>query len=241
MVRRPALVPFRWEGHGLDIRAHVTTDGDLYLVAADVCEALEIDVDVESDPITAQLMHRWPGKTYIPGTFIDDDTGPRTIFTEFYTTQEALALAGNHPSHLTADFTKWLAEISAQLNTSVLERIVDDTNRPESPYAAANYSVARAARMLSRDPALDYGQTSLFETMSRHLNWTERVDGIWVPRPEPVKAGYLFQQARRVPGRKQLYPQVRITRAGLLELHRRLGGVATLTLDDTPPLTLVEI
>src|SRR5690554_49382 len=132
MVRRPALVPFRWEGHGLDIRAHVTTEGDLYLVAADVCEALEISVDAETDPATGQLHHSWPGTTTILPAYDDDveNAWPRPPKTTFYTSAIAITVAENHPSHLTADFTRWLVELAAQLDTAALERILDDTTRP---------------------------------------------------------------------------------------------------------------
>lgn len=236
MARRLALVPFRWDGHGLDLRTKVAATG-LLVHAQDLCTALEIDVPVESDPKSGALLARYPGLPIALAGYVDDDGMP----VAFYTAEQTRTVARDNPSHLTAGFLMWFDELTDQLDTATVEAIIADVVHRPSPHADTNYSVARAASILSRDPALDYGQTALFETMRRALGWLDRVDGIWQPRPEPLETGWLFKQHTAVPGRRSLYPQVRVTKAGLLELHKRLGGIATLTLDDTPAPTLLEI
>jgi hypothetical protein len=239
-MARPTLIPFRWDGHGLDIRMHIT-QRTLLVHGGDVCTALEIEVTEETDERTGKVLRRWPGTPATAGEVgeLVDDAGQVVVF---YSPTQVRAIATDNPSHLTGGFLGWFDEILAQLDTSRIEAILDDVQRPPSPYASKNYSVARAASILSRDPALQYGQTSLFETMRRALGWIHRhPDGAWRPSDEAVKAGWLFVQPRSIPGPRASYPQVRVTEAGLTELHTRLGGLANLNLDDQTAVPLMEI
>jgi hypothetical protein len=144
-----------------------------------------------------------------------------------------------------SDFGDWFDSILVDHGGDRLEALADALT-PAEPgradlQAGRTFSVTRAARILSGDPALNYGQEALFETLSGYMGWIHRVQGIWTPSAEVLKAGWLVRHQVRVGVRKTLYPQVRITHSGLTLLHQRLGGIAALTLDAAPPLTLLEI
>jgi hypothetical protein len=142
------------------------------------------------------------------------------------------------------DFSEWFDEQLHNHGGDRLEQLSEALTHEEPGraelLAGRTYSVARAAVMLSRDPAIDYGQKALFETLASYMNWIQRVDGIWVPTREVLRAGYLVRH-NVVAGPRKAYPQIRITRAGLEVLHARFGGIAALTFDTPPPLTLLEL
>lgn len=228
---RPVIHIYRWLGHG-DIRAHLPhPDGPLFAIE-DVCDLLELEVATFHDVFMDRTEYFWPAPT-IRLDGIQD---------EFVTLAAARALAENNPSYLTPDFLTWLDERVDEIRTLTVEALVDAaTPTPEAARdLTRTWSVRLAAKTLSRDPALNLGQNSLFTAM-QGLGWIARVDGIWTPDAGVVKRGLLLQQAERIRGHKELYPRIRITVDGMQELHRRLGGIATLTLEPPTTLTLVEI
>lgn len=95
--------------------------------------------------------------------------------------------------------------------------------------AAGDYSVADAAKVLSRDPAIDTGERRLFHYMSG-LRWVFKRDGRWRAYQNQVDLGRLVEKVGKPfwnEGRGEMAapdPTVRITPKGLEELHRRLGG-----------------
>lgn len=100
-----------------------------------------------------------------------------------------------------------------------------------------DYSVADAAKVLSRDPALKLGRDRLFTILAEH-GWTyrQRADQRWRPYQAAVDAARLSElpASHYHPRTGELVidpPQVRVTVKGLQELHRRLGGVRPLQLD----------
>lgn len=106
-----------------------------------------------------------------------------------------------------------------------------------------DYSVADAAKVLTRDPAISIGRDRLFEKM-RQLVWVYRAkaDGRWRAYQAQVDRGRIselpqhYENART--GELTLgAPQVRVTVKGLRELHRRLGGTAELDLSEQLSLT----
>lgn len=241
LMVRPTVIPFRWMGYGVDVRAALIDDARLLFFAQDVCTTLEIPTRWESDPLDPErIVTRYPVPTIAHVDVLGDDGMPAGLLDQV----SVHRLADNHPSHLTAEFLAWLDEQVAEFDRPQIERILDARTPPASevlPVAGGiSYTVARAAHILTGDPALQLGQQSLFEAMRLH-GWIDRVDGWWRCAKDPVREGWLVIQPRRVPRHKDMYPQIRITRAGVTELHRILGGVATLTLDAPPALTLVDI
>lgn len=96
--------------------------------------------------------------------------------------------------------------------------------------AHGDYSVADAAKLLSRNPGIRLGQQRLF-TVLREFGWIYRqgADGRWRVMQTAVETGRLMELAATHyhprTGELQLdAPQVRVTVKGLAELHRRLGG-----------------
>jgi prophage antirepressor-like protein len=100
-----------------------------------------------------------------------------------------------------------------------------------------DYSVADAAKILSRDPAIGLGRDRLF-TLLAQWGWTTRSrgDGRWRVQQVAVNAGRLSEipSSHYHPRTGELVldpPQVRVTVKGLQEIHRRLGGTAQLALE----------
>lgn len=93
-----------------------------------------------------------------------------------------------------------------------------------------DFSVADAAKILSRDPSIQIGQNRLFGSLGS-LSWAYRQQGdrSWRAYQSAVDAGWLSElpQSHSHPrsGKRVLDPpQLRITAKGLGELRRRLGG-----------------
>ena len=76
--------------------------------------------------------------------------------------------------------------------------------------------------------------------MRDSLGWITRDLGIWIPTDDAMRQGWLLRHRVKIRTDRVTYPQVRVTDAGLRELHSRLGGIATLNLDPAPTLTLIE-
>lgn len=100
-----------------------------------------------------------------------------------------------------------------------------------------DFSVADAAKILSRDPAISIGRDRLF-TLMAELRWTyrQRADGRWRAYQTQVDNGRLSELPQQyehpTTGEVALAaPQVRVIAKGLQALHRHLGGTAPLDLD----------
>jgi DNA-damage-inducible protein D len=102
-----------------------------------------------------------------------------------------------------------------------------------------DYSVADAAKVLSRDPAIQVGQGRLF-TLLREFGWIYRAgDQRWRVYQSAVDAGRLSELATSHyhPRTGELVidpPQVRVTVKGLGALHRKLAGVSPLAITQSP-------
>ena len=232
---RPRTIPFRWDGHGIDIRAHITDTGQVLFFAADVCRAIELTPDLEAGLWADDIVERWPVRTTTVQGLVDN-TGQAV---DVCTADAVRHLVADHPNYMTGDFLTWFDELLEQFDTATIETALE-VHLPASetlPIAGGiTYSIAAAAKILTRDPILRVGQTALFETL-RGFGWIDRVAGWWRAGPIPVRNGWCVVQPRRVPGHRDLYPQIRLTRAGLTELHRLMGGIADIDLT----LTLVEL
>lgn len=229
----------RWLGHGIDVRVSLRPDRDPMFFAVDVLRALEILDDdlldaIEADPYRTLDL---PGSVlHQQGVELADGTPVK-----LYAIDEVLTVAEDHPNHLTADFCAWFHDVVEGIVT------VDDVMAAEANPAAGPFTIAQAASVLSRDPALAYGRATLFRALRRDLGWIDRDAGIWIPSRAAVDEGMLIRHNIRFetsrlenPGERISYPQIRVTTAGLQELHRRLGGVGSITLDAPPAPTLIE-
>jgi len=97
--------------------------------------------------------------------------------------------------------------------------------------SSGDYSVADAAKVLSRDPAISIGRDRLFAQMATN-GWIfrDRSTNTWKAMQAQVDIGRLVEKL----GKPYLHeasgemrasdPTIRITPKGLQELHKRLGG-----------------
>lgn len=99
-----------------------------------------------------------------------------------------------------------------------------------------DFSVADAAKILSRDPAIKLGRNRLF-TLLDELRWTHRQASDGRPRvmQTAIERQWLSEipQSHYHPRTGELVidaPQVRVTVKGMNELHKRLGGTSVVQL-----------
>lgn len=99
-----------------------------------------------------------------------------------------------------------------------------------------DWPVADAAKILSRDPAIEVGRDRLFKHMAE-WRWVFRAgDGRWRAMQTQVECGRLSEipQSHYHPRTGELVldpPQVRIKPKGLVEIHKRLGGSVPLAIE----------
>ncbi|WP_255251782.1 phage antirepressor KilAC domain-containing protein [Mycobacterium avium] len=101
--------------------------------------------------------------------------------------------------------------------------------------SAGDYSVADAAKVLSRDPNIETGERRLYAFMAT-IGWVFKVKGRWRAYQSQVEIGRLSEKVGKPfwhEGRGEMVlpePTVRVTPKGLAELHKRLGGTGQLAL-----------
>lgn len=101
--------------------------------------------------------------------------------------------------------------------------------------AQGDYSVADAAKVLSRDPNINTGERRLFHFMAG-IRWVFKQDKRWRAYQSQVDNGRLVEKVGKPywhEGRGELVngePTVRITPKGLAALHQKLGGSGQLEL-----------
>lgn len=147
----------------------------------------------------------------------------------------ALRRGPSMPTHSEA-LRGWAAEIEAR---ELAESRARELAGPASSWnelaeAAGDYSVADAAKVLSRDPNIKIGQNRLFGYMGG-CEWLFRRGGHWHAKQSQVDNGRLVEKVNRpylnkagetvVPA-----PTIRITPKGIEALHRLLGGSGQLAL-----------
>lgn len=236
-MARQAIVPFRWVGRGIDIRVAGNATRPLF-AALDICAAFGIHVEQgEVDWMTELPAIVFPLPTeQLEGAF-ERDGRPVEVFD----VDQVRELAGGRPMVLAFEFMEWLEQLLGALPPEQLEQVFAAALPAEPGRAEAiAYDVVDAARILSRDPALSYGQQSLFKAMDA-IGWISKEASIWVPSTGALQAGFLVRRNRYLDGPKTTYPQIRITASGLAELHRRLGGAAALNVDPQPAPALLEL
>jgi anti-repressor protein len=244
---------------GPEIRV-VTIDGEPWFVAADVCAALGI---ANSRDAVSRLdeAEKGVGETDTLGglqrvTIVSEpglyrlvmrSNRPDAVRFQMWIAHEVLPTIRRAGSYATAPaLPQTYADALRQLATSVEEREALTAQVAELAPAASSwatlatgygdYSVADAAKVLSRDPAINVGQQRLFTLLGR-LGWIYRAgDQRWRVYQTAVEAGRLSELATSHyhPRTGELIvdpPQVRITVKGLGALHRHLAGEAPLAIE----------
>lgn len=128
------------------------------------------------------------------------------------------------------ELAQWVVE--AEERAELAEAKVAELEPPAAAWtelaeAAGDYSVADAAKVLSRDPNINIGERRLFVEMNAKL-WIFRRGGRWRAYQSQVDNGRLVEKLGRPylrDGEKCLGdPTVRITPKGLEALQKILGG-----------------
>jgi hypothetical protein len=172
----------------------------------------------------------------LPG--VEDEDGD---LVPFIGTAAVRALAAERP-----DFLDWVDESLARITAGRIANRLPSTSRsprdvePIVDVRAETFSIATASNLLNRDPILNFGRESLFAEI-RQLGWVKTELSIWIPTDHALAAGWLLRNQIWDRHKKVSYNQVRITRVGLLELHRRVGGVVPPDLDAPATPTLIEV
>lgn len=138
------------------------------------------------------------------------------------------------------ELAQWV--IQAEERAEAAEAKVVELTPPASAWnelaeSAGDYSVADAAKVLSRDSLINTGERRLFKFM-QSIDWIYRRDGRWKAYQSLVDRGHLVEKVNQPFMRNgEMFapaPSVRITPKGLAELHKRLGGA-----DENGQLALV--
>lgn len=148
--------------------------------------------------------------------------------------------SGRYDSNIALPDRKTLAQwvVDAETRAEIAESRVIELTPPAAAWnelaeSVGDYSVADAAKVLSRDPQINTGERRLFKTM-QSLDWIYRRDGRWKTYQSQVDAGRLVEKINEPFLRNgEMFapaPTVRITPKGLAELHKRLGGTGQLAL-----------
>lgn len=142
------------------------------------------------------------------------------------------------PQHLPSkkELAQWVVE--AEERAEAAEAKVRELHGPASAWnelaeAQGDYSVADAAKVLSRDPSITTGERRLFRSM-QHFGWIYREGGRWRAYQRRVDDGRLVEKVGRPYLRNDVMqagePTVRITPKGLESLQKLLGGSGQLEL-----------
>jgi hypothetical protein len=235
-LTKPALAVFRWPQHG-DLRAVIELPSGPLFFAEDVCNLLELDVP-EGAGFWGGVTFEWPGRLSKVEALIGDNLEPVWL----YTVEDLRFVADNFPTYMSLPFLDWFDQLLALLNPD--GTYLEPPEEVEDPAKGRlTFSIARAARVLSRDPRTSIGREALFDLMRRDLGWIARDVDAWVPTIGAETSGVLLRERpQRRPGEpREAYAQVRVTTAGVEAVHRALGGVATLQLEVEPQPTLLDV
>jgi anti-repressor protein len=134
------------------------------------------------------------------------------------------------------ELAQWVVE--AEERAERAEAKIVELTPPASAWneladSVGDYSVADAAKVLSRDPNIGTGERRLFKFM-QSIEWVYRREGRWRAYQSQVNCGRLVEKVNEPFMRRGEMvapaPTVRITPKGLAELHKRLGGSGQLSL-----------
>jgi anti-repressor protein len=181
-----------------------------------VSEAGMYEVVIRSDKSEAVAFRRW----------ITGEVLPTLRKTGTYSRYPAAPI--QLPSK--KELAQWVVE--AEERAELAEAKVIELTPPAQAWneladSAGDYSVADAAKVLSRDANIDTGERRLFKFM-QSIDWTYRRDGRWKAYQSQVDRGHLVEKINEPFIRNgEMFapaPTVRITPKGVAALHKRLGG-----------------
>ena len=200
-----------------DERGVITSDtlGGPQLVSI-VSEAGLYSLILRSRKAEAKAFKRWITHTVLPEIRRTGSFGVQVALPKDYASA-LRALADEAEAHELAKVRIRELEPAASAWGSLVE-------------ATGDYSVGDAAKMLSRDPAIQIGQNTLFRWLGKH-GWLYRRGDEWHPYQDKIDAGHLTLKTNRpywdshrgvdvLPA-----PTVRITAKGLHRIYAALGGV----------------
>jgi prophage antirepressor-like protein len=241
-----------------DIRT-VDIDGKRWAVANDICAALDIknardavtrldEADVATTDIRSggQMRKMWIVSEDGATDLVLDSRKPEARRFRRFLTHEvwpSIRDTGTYsatPALTDDELIHRALTVSAQRVAALTERVAE-LEPPAAAWtelaeAAGDYSVADAAKVLSRDPNITTGERRLFEQMHGY-HWIYKPRGQrWRAYQDQVECGRLVEKINKPywhEGRGELVtpePTIRVTPKGLAELHKRLGGSGQLAL-----------
>lgn len=146
------------------------------------------------------------------------------------------ALAEGRP-----DVLSFVDETTSAIAAHAIRRRQPDAIPEPTPIVdrrAETFSIVAAAQLLRRDPAIHVGRETLLDLL-KDMAWVHFENGSNVPTSTAIAAGHLVRNEVWLPSDRPAYNRIRITRDGLTTLHKRLGGVAELQLEQLTP-TLID-
>lgn len=256
----PEVFDFR----GNDVRVVLADDGEPRWVAADVAKILGYSAtaamtrSLEEDEKGVQNLHTPGGDQEL--TVITESglyaavlksRRPEAVDFRRWVTREVLPSIRRHGGYLTPaaaeqaltdpDFIIRLATDlkEERARRQELEAPAHSWNALAAP--GGDYSVAAAAKVLSRDPAIEIGRDRLFKHMHK-IGWIFRTTGRrahWEAyQDKAINTGRLVHKLgggfinEKTGEWEQAQPTIRVTPKGLHELHKSLGGTTTRALEE---------
>ena len=257
------IQPFDFRGH--EVRVLQGDDGEPRWVAADVADVLGLgrthdmvrgldddergtdtirtpSGDQEMTTITESGLYSVILRSRVPAArdfkrWVTREVLPQIRKRGGYLTPEAVEQTLTDPDFIIRLATDLKEERARRAEVEERNRVIEPAARSWETMAAAggDYSVAEAAKVLSRDPAIRIGRNRLFAYMHQ-LGWLFRTRGHrahWeASQHKALDTGRLVHKISRPflnerTGEMETPPQtVRITHKGLHELHKHLGGSA---------------
>lgn len=223
-LSNPSMVADRLDPDDLS-RTEVTDALSRKQQSAIVSEAGMYEVVIRSDKPSAVTFRRWITGRVLPAIRKTGSYSQYPAVTQKLPSKKELA--------------QWVVE--AEERAELAEAKVVELTPPASAWnelaeSVGDYSVADAAKVLSRDPNIITGERRLFDFM-QSVHWIYRPrGGRWRAYQDQVDIGRLTEKVGRPfwhEGRGEMVaadPTVRITPKGVAELHKRLGGTGQLAL-----------
>jgi prophage antirepressor-like protein len=234
------------------IRIHVDDNGKPWFVLADICKVLQLGN-------TTMVANRIPkeqkgiSQAYTPGgkqklitvteaglyRVVLRSDSPRAEPMITWVTEEVLPSISKHGAYLVpAKIEEILTDPDTiiRLATELKNERLKIAELEPAAYAwqsianaEGDYSVADAAKLLSRNSHIDTGQRRLFDYMKRRF-WIFRSEGAWHACQEKIDSGLLAMKAHPPHWSERRgewvnsAPQVRVTPKGLEKLHTLMAA-----------------
>ena len=184
-----------------------------------VSEAGMYEVVFRSDKPEAVTFRRWVTGTLLPevrrtGSFNAQPALPESR-------EERFALALVEAGQMITDRDETIKELTAPARSW---QLLADAN--------GDFSVAEAAKILSRDPSITTGRDRLFDFMAdqKWIFWSKNARGGWEAYQTAVNTGRLVEKPARpfLNSKTGAYelpaPTIRVTAKGIGKLHELMGG-----------------